>query len=217
MVELFAIGTFWFWALVVAEITLLFIFVEYENGIGATISLAVFGALLQWFGGVDLVSYAKEHPIYLAGALLSYFVFGMVWGIIKWRWFCIDLKNEFKEIREEWLRGHGSDDVNNVPDTLRKDWDSYMNTHYYRGDNNPAQVPSVKQNKARITRWMSFWPVSFTWSLFDDVVKRIFWEIYNKIAKFLQRMADDIYSDVKTDLPKRYGKDAAQGHGCPSF
>mgnify|MGYP001296990305 CR=1 FL=1 len=49
MFELFVIGTFW-WALIVAELVLLFIFIENENGVGATVSLIIFAACLQWLG-----------------------------------------------------------------------------------------------------------------------------------------------------------------------
>ena len=33
MFELFVVGTFWFWALIAAEILLLFVFVSNENGV----------------------------------------------------------------------------------------------------------------------------------------------------------------------------------------
>ena len=101
MAELFIVGTFWFWALVVAEIILLFSFMNYDNGIGAIISLLGFGAMLQWFGNVDFVLYAREHPLATASFFVAYLLLGVCWGILRWYFFCLDRRRVYDALKIE--------------------------------------------------------------------------------------------------------------------
>ena len=199
--ELFLVGTFWFWALVVAEIILLFIFIENENGIGATISMIVFGCCLQFFGNVDFFNYMIENPLSIAIVVASYFLLGAIWGCVKWWIFCRDRWEEYLEMKEDFLRSKGLPPGTKViPDEHKLEWTRKLKEHgSYRG-RTLAQSPRVRDNKGKILRWMSFWPVSLIWSLINDFVKRIFKTIYQKIAGFLQRIADNMFAGANEDL-----------------
>jgi hypothetical protein len=204
MLELFVIGSFWFWALIAAEIILLFVFVEYENGIGATISLAVFAALLQWCGNVDLIGYVIKHPINVLMAGLAYLLLGTIWGVIKWRIFCADRLDDYEDLKSDYLKGKGLPaGTKVVPVELRKEWsDRVERTRDYHTKQTIADVPSVRVHKARIMRWMSLWVISVIWSLFNDFLKRVFQSVYKRIAGFLQRIAQNVWSggNVADDL-----------------
>lgn len=204
MLELFAVGTFWFWALIAAEIILLFVFVEYENGIGATISLAIFAALLQWCGKVDLFGYVIQHPVVVLMALVAYLLLGTVWGVIKWRIFCADRLDDYEELKYEFLKGKGLPaSTKTVPVELRKEWSEKVErTKDYRTNQTIADVPSARVHKAMIMRWMSLWVISILWSFLNDFLKRVFQSVYKKIAAFLQRIAANVWSggNVADDL-----------------
>ena len=203
MFEIFVVGTFWFWALVVSEIILLFAFVNYDNGFGATISLLVFGACLQWFGQVDIIHYVSARPWAVGGALLAYFVLGLTWGIIRWYFFCLDRIRKYKELKNKFLEGKHLPLNTVMPEELRGEWDKVLDTAYAEGNYLRSRLstpPKVGDNKNRIISWMTFWIPSMIWFFINDFVKRVFKEIYQYIHGFLQRIADNMFAHVDEDL-----------------
>lgn len=200
MAELFVVGTFWFWALVVAVTILLFIFIENENGVGATVSLVIFGCCLQFFGNVDFLGYFWNHPWHIAIIVGVYFLFGGIWGSVKWWIFCRDRLEEYEETKKEFLRSKGLENTKKVPPEHRAEWKRRLEQNTsYRG-RTLADPPRVRDNKGRILRTMTFWPISLIWSMINDFVKRVFKEIYRKIAGYLQRIADNMFRGVQDDL-----------------
>jgi hypothetical protein len=200
MLELFVIGTFWFWALIIAEIILLFVFIENENGIGATVSLIIFGCLLQFCGNVDLIGFVMSNPLSILAVVGAYFALGAFWGAVKWWIFCRDRKEEYDDAKAEFLAAKGHPGAKVVPVELRAEWKELLEGRAYSRGRTLADTPRVRDNKARVMRWMTFWPVSLIWSLINDFVKRVFRTIYQKIAGILQQIADNVFGSVKDDL-----------------
>lgn len=196
--ELFVLGSFWLVALVLVEIVLLFVFMEYENGIGATISVLVFLACIQFLGNVDLITFASQHPWYTCGIVGSYFGLGIVMGCVKWYFYCHDIMREFKQFRDDWLEGQGVD-PGSVPGDLKAEWKTHLD-HWRKDYRNLP--PKARKNVGRITRWMGFWPVVLIVSLFHDFLKRIWLEIYHALGRWLQKISDNIFRSVKDDIPE---------------
>ncbi len=205
MFELFVIGSFWFWALIAAEIILLFVFIENENGIGAWVSLAIFAACLQWMGNTDIIGFVVQNPLSLLAVLAAYFLIGGWWGVVKWWVFLRDQLEEYQEAKEKFLRNHGIDpSIKELPQETKVRWKKWLSENTkWDGENHRRldEAPRARSNKARIMRWMSFWPISMIWSFLDDFVKRVFKTIYQRIAGFLQRMADNMFGKLRDDLP----------------
>lgn len=202
MFELFVVGTFWFWMLLAAEIALLFMFVEYENGFGATVSVLVFGAALQLMGGVDILGFLYAHPIKVVALVAAYFALGAIWGVVKWWIFCSDKLREYEEFKSEFLKDNGHAGAKVVPEDLRAKFKRCLVDHApWKGGcrRDLSQAPLVKEHKARVLRWMTFWWVSLIWSLINDFVKRLFREIYNRIAAFLQHISDAMFNKAGVD------------------
>lgn len=206
MFELFVIGSFWFWMLILAEIIMLFVFIDNENGIGATISVAVFAALLQWFGNVDIIHYVQGHPLFILSCAGAYFALGAVWGVVKWWIFCRDRLEEYEEARDKFLKENNQPTGTKVvPPELRQRWKDYLErSKSYRDSSTLGQPPQVRDHKAKIMRWMTFWVVSIIWSFINDFVKRVFRTIYQKLSNFLQTISDNMFGNVKDDfdIPK---------------
>ena len=210
MFELFVIGTFWFWLLIATEIILLFAFIENENGIGATVSVFVFAALLQWFGNVDIISYLRANPMFIVSCLGDHFAPGAVWCIIKWRIFCRDRLEDYEEARAKFLKERGQPaGTKVVPVELRAEWKEavensgkygYGYSGYKVSTKISADPPQVREYKSQIMRWMTFWVISMIWSLINDFVKRVFRSIYLKLATFLQSISDKMWRNVKGDF-----------------
>ena len=213
--EFFAVGSFMFWSLVAVELILLFIFSEYENGIGATLSLVAFGAALQWLGGVNVIGYLISHPVQIVAAVAAYYGLGVCWGVVKWRHFVFARQAEHDDMFADFLRAKGlSEDTTVLPVEFRKMWiDRVERTKDHRG-RSIADVPLVRHNKARVLRWMGLWPFSFAMYLFKDMVQHAFYSIYLYIGSWLQTIADNIWSKkahVKDNLTLPPNEQIPQG------
>lgn len=204
LAELFVVGTFWFWVLVAAEILLVGVFVTYENGLAATISIFAFLGLLQFCGSVDIFSAILHHPLLVAGGAVAWLLCGTVWAVIKWWIFVHDQNAEYEEYKSEWLRSQGLPSTKVVPPEVREKWADYVANNYDL--RRVKAIPLAKDNKSRIIHWMALWLPSMVCFFVNDLLKRVFRAIYYRIADFLQRMADRIYANVQQDFEGVTGK-----------
>ena len=203
MLELFVVGTIWFWALIIIELIILFCFVEYENGIGATVSMVIFACCLQWLGDVNIIGFITGNPLQLMAVVASYFMLGAIWGVIKWWLYCRSILDEYNELRAEFFESKSMPANTKVmPQEMKVKWKEKLANHWSStsGAKNLGETPRARKNKNRIIRWMSFWPISMVWSIGNDFVKQIFRAIYNKIGGFLQHIADNMFGKIQDDF-----------------
>lgn len=53
-------------------------------------------------------------------------------------------------------------------------------------------APKASDNKAKITAWIAYFPISILWTLLHDAVKRLFNKIYTMISKSFQTLSDTL-------------------------
>lgn len=204
MLELFAVGTFWFWALIAAELVLLFVFAEYENGICATISLVAFLAALQFCGNVNLFGALLTNWYYLIPLLGFYIVAAIVFAIFMWTRYTNFKLAEHDEILAKFILEMGLPASTKIlPIQHRAEWVKRVErTKDSKTGLTIADTPLAKLNKARIVRWMSLWPIYGALFLGKDLVVEFFSWIYKGLSGFLQRISDNIYAkaNVKANL-----------------
>jgi len=191
MQEMFIFGSFWFWTIVAVETVLLFLFIEKKNGTGATISMLIFAAIIQFFGDVDIIGFTTEHPVRAALGILAYFALGTLTAVAKWLLYAKDHIEHVNEVRDEWLKSQGYG-WPLVSDDQKSQWKSHKLNH-------GLQKPLIRQHKSDFIRWMTFWWIILVWSIFADGVKRICKSIYKRISKFLQKMVDDMWRKAGYD------------------
>jgi hypothetical protein len=198
--EIFIIGTFWFWALIVLSACALFALIEYERVGWATITILFVLALLHFFGDFSVISHIKANPGTFALLVLGYFAVGTVWAIIKWWFFVKRLRRKYDEAKAEFLEKNGVQGMD-IPSELKAKW--LEQTRFLtegRHGIHVAERPRARRHKGRILCWMTYWPWSAVWTIIDDPIKRIFREIYHYIQGLLQRIADRAYQGVEDDL-----------------
>jgi len=84
MFELFIVGTFWFWALIVVSFTILVCLSE-EASPGWATGVAIATALiLQFFGNVPIFTWLRHNPKEFIFSLFLYLLAGVVYSIGKW-------------------------------------------------------------------------------------------------------------------------------------
>jgi hypothetical protein len=203
METVFAVGTFWFWALVVAEIALLLAFTEYESGIGATIAIAIFFAAIQWMGDIDLINHIKTHPWHLVALVGANYLFGVCWLAFKWVRFVKEKLNLYDDFLEKFCVRKGlPPETTVIPPEHKREWINRVNDTRDNNNQTIADTPKIKHHKSKAMIWMSLWMFSMAMFFLKDMVRETFNFIYFKIAGSLQRLADKIWSrpDIKENL-----------------
>lgn len=171
---LFLAGSaFVYWSLLVLFVLAMIYAVETTSPTGATFTVILAALAAYFIYGFSTVGYVMEHPLYSLGYVGAYFLAGTVWAGVKWMFFVNSAARAYGEI----------------PESKRSD------SFSFRG-RSQSVPPQVKENKADIMIWMSYWPFSFVWTMIDDPVKRTFNWIYYKIAGGLQRYSNAAFADL---------------------
>lgn len=201
---LFAIGSIGFW-LLFSAISLLVIFAEEAERVGLALGglIGAFVALALW-GDFNVVKEAVENPALVAVLFAGYFVAGAVWSVIKWSFYVRDRRYRYEEDKMKFLRHHGVKG-SKIPNVLLAAWKHRCEPAYTHDRHHPgtlAMVPQVHEHKARVMRWMMFWPWSVVWTIVNDPIKKLFKRIYRAIKSLLQHISDRTYRGIEDDFRK---------------
>jgi hypothetical protein len=230
-VMFFVLGGPWFWVLFSVW---LFVMVgildaldyydyydkHYHRGRYAVGTFVLFLLLLLTCGnGLSVVQWVRTNPmLFLQWAgifLVSYIPAGLLVAFIKWWYWNKDDDEEFRDVRDAWLRDHGLALIDgSVPPAVRKDFLKYLVNNHYRWarhentyDRDSKIVPywpTWRDNKARIGSWMTWWWIVGPWSLIDDVVRNLFKRIMQMFGGWFDRISNAIHGHMKDnfDLPE---------------
>jgi hypothetical protein len=124
--ELFLVGTFWFWLFLGLFFAAVTILTEYEKGFFAFLTVVLLFGLAQMFTNADILGYAWHHPFHLIGWVLGYFLGGVGWSLVKWRWYCSNQREKYDDLKADWLASKKVKDTKNVPATLAAEWEKYL-------------------------------------------------------------------------------------------
>lgn len=203
MFELIAAGTFWFWAIIVAEIVLLFVFINYENGIGALVSLVAFCACLQFFGDTDLVALVVQNYLWTGVIIAGYIALSIPWGVFRWSMYCRDQLEVYEDSKAKFLLEKGLANTKIVPIEHREEWKRFVaSTQSWSTKRTIADSPLAREHKSFIIRSMSLWVIDAIWWILGDMCVRIWKNIYNRITGLLQHISDNMFSNsnISKDL-----------------
>lgn len=200
-IPIFVVGSFWFWLLLLLSFIVLVLCVEWEAPFKAFGAILVTVGLLVLFGTLDPFDWIANHPGQVIGSIVGYFLLGTVWSLVKWWMYVGQRKEYYEDIKIEWLKEKGIKE-SVVPEELRDDWVKYLkNKSWRRSFEDYTWIPpQALQYKSKIMIWMAYWPWSMFWSLFDDVIRKIFSTIYAKLANTFQRISVKVYGNVARDF-----------------
>lgn len=190
--EFFVFFGVWWWLLVAAVIVLDVWFLEYDNGVGATISLLVFGALMFFFGDWNPFPWMAANPLWTVGVVIGYFAAGGLWSMMKWYFHCLNIRDKHDEIKDEFFEEHkiiGG----KVSSQLKGEWKERLR---YGGFSDDDIVPKARGHKSTILMWMTHWPFSAVWTLLNDPIRRIFKSIYARLVGTLQKISDRLFANT---------------------
>ena len=162
-------------------------------GLATVLAIPVIG-LLCWLSGVNPLVWSATNPFLTIFIVVLYFVAGTWWGWTKWRLHVRAQKRKSNDLKEAFLieRKIPYRIDAPIPAELHGEWVTFLKQ---RGLPR-SLAPAVKQNKARILAWMSYWPVSFVWTMIDDPVYRLFQSMYYRISENLQKYANEEFKNI---------------------
>lgn len=204
-----AFGTFWFWISCVAIIIVLFLCIENETGIGATVALVLYGVMLQWLSNVDIIGFVIDSPTRTLAFAGAYIGIGVVWSAFRFWWFMGAKVQKIKDEEKSWVVDRlteqikattpNSDWRNNkaaaeaqynasgMPQSMYEEWNKYVD----------ESSPKAIDNKGFIMRSMGYWPISMVWFVLSDFVTELFAKIYHRLSKVYENIADSVKNTAK--------------------
>jgi hypothetical protein len=176
--------------------------VETDNGGKATIVLILTAIFLQAFTNFQPFSLIAQNPLWALILFVGYVLTGMLYTRYKWGAYVGRQHERITDYIDEAIRRDvGAYDATNPQHrakmaSYRKDAISLAIGY---GKTLPIQI---SDNKARIMAWMSYWPASLAYTLFDDPIRRAFNYAYRRMSGALQRVSDRAH----TDFERKYGE-----------
>jgi len=189
-----------FWLLSLIGFIALVALVETKSSIGAMFTVVAYLLTLNWFASkgwttVDVFSFVKDNVLWAALGVLSYFVIGTLWSVLKWWSYVKGERRKYDEMVEKYEKK-----IYNRP---MKEWDDTQLASFKQDIRNrysPSERvelhPQVREHKEDIFLWISFWVFSAFWTIIDDPIRRICKGIYNLIGKQLQKISDNAWQGV---------------------
>jgi hypothetical protein len=181
--EVIAFGSLWFWlftALVVGG--MFWQLDERHNPISGPLTVLLIALVfVTLFTDVPVWAWLKNNPYTALAYAGGYVLAGTLYSVVRWYFFCSDRAREYEK--------------------RRSDIQQSFNTHYsksytsfkaYAEDQGIFPMPS--RNKALLTAWAMYWPVSAIWMLTHDIAYRIFRWIYDRMYSVYYRISVGVFS-----------------------
>jgi hypothetical protein len=198
---LFIVGGWGFWLLVLGVTVVVLVLEEWERGTLATLTCGAAVLALQFWSDLNPVGQVVSHPGLLIAGIAAYFAAGTAWAVIKWWLFVHQQRAAHDALRGAFGRAYGLEEGEALPDELRPVWQRCLGLA--RDHGRPLEFrPPAARHKARILRWMAFWPWSLLATLWRDPVRLACEWLYHQIVDHLQAISDRAFHGADVPWPE---------------
>jgi len=200
LATLFAIGTFWFWLLLLIDFVLITALVENEEGAWATaIAIGtIFGLNYLW--KLPILTSIKANPGHVALLVLSYFVIGAAWSFVKWYFFLHKANGRYLDFKAKFLETKNVNALDGQLAATLMDELAENNRYLDAESRISAEPPIARKHKARLTRWATYWPFSMVGFALNDVVRKTWTYIYEMLQGAYQRVSNHVFRNASADV-----------------
>jgi len=214
--EFIVLGGILFWLITALFLIGVFTSIYQDNGSWATGSLIFYFIVMSLFGQFSVIGFMTANPLILIVVLASYFMAGIFWTFMKWKFYVSDSRRKFDDHKAEWLENKGISD-GKITNDLKALWTEEARQYACNCSESPnhpyhanelrtgTQIvnsikPKVRRNKSKIIFWLTYWPFSLVYALCCDAVVATWNYIYHGIGKRLQKISDNKFQDVDADF-----------------
>ncbi len=191
--EFFLVFGLWWWIALAIELVALTCFVVNEEGGRAFWAIAIYLVVMNLFGDMNLFSWLKSHPLDLLRYAGIYLALGALWSLVKLIAAAHDLKEKWNKEREKWIDNYTSDLL-----TAEEKQSAWMD--HIRG-NSDYRVPRFNDYTERIIFWISYWPISFMWSVLSDFLTKLGRQVFRLVSgiweSVFNRVTRSIFDEVE--------------------
>ena len=174
--------------------------VENSHSGWATFTVAVTLVFLQVCTNFQPLTLAYQHPTSALGYAFLYLVAGIGVGIFKWWRFTVNVNIGYQVKIDTMLLRDGK----KFDELTTEAQDSYLSAAVRDVTKHEFDYPlHLYQHKARITTWMTYWPVTGLWTLLKDPIRSFYLYTYEQIESTLQAIADRALARVKPEYIRK--------------
>lgn len=200
--EFFVFGTFWFYALILAEFCLLIVLLEKEQYLATPFTLVGTLAILAAFGsGIkELFQWIVANPLYTTLAMIVYFLVGTLYVVSpfigKWWWFVRDARDHNREAKISWLKNWET-----IIESNRRSIKQYQESRQLLPNADPTSRDVIKA-KAELKHLEDFNEVLIASNGVMTQNLLPFWKEYEKTVSFTDWFGRSVL--IVKPLPEQY-------------
>lgn len=203
--DLILVGTFWFWALIIAVSIGMVILVEIEKAGFAFLVLLGTLITLQFASDLNIIQLVVQHPWMALVGVIGYAAIGVVWSMVKLHFYEKTRRAKYDSLKRSFGITHDlSDEMINapIPEALKSQWATYLekngprydSLYYLRNFNDPSQ------HQGRIVSWIGYWPFSFIFTICNDPLRRIGNAIFESLRGTYASIVRNAWKGVEGDF-----------------
>lgn len=194
-------GNFIMWALFTLVWTGSLLYLVENSHVGwATFTVAVTLVFLQVCTTFQPLTLAWLHPTSALGYIVLYLVAGIAVGIFKWWRFTANVNTNYQDAIDTMLLRDGK----KFSELDKKAQDAYLDSAEAAVTGHEYSYPlHLYQHKARITTWMTYWPITGLYTLIKDPIRSFYTYSYQQITGTLQAIADRAQARVKPEYIRK--------------
>lgn len=180
-VGLYAVWGWVFVLVVLLAIAADVVFLEFDNGKGATLVLMATVAAMYFMAPAEWQMSAVLSAWRELGLLtLAYFAAGAVWSVLKWYSYVHQLRTAY----DKYIKSGGQ----------RKDAAEYVYSYHDRKKSIP---PDPSEHASTLVMWMGHWPFSLLWTIINDPVRRILNGMANQLRGVYRAIANQAFAGIE--------------------
>ena len=198
---------------------------ESEKNIGWSHTLFVLLACLVAYKLNYTYKSILENPLLFLQYIGVYIAFGIFWAFIKWFFHLKNISRGYEAIKLEATKKYNefSNDIKEkktLKDIIYDVWttnsskcpgmnikkiEKFVENPNGKGGNYviegyKIQIPAAADNKSLIISWILHWPISVTWTMINDPIKKVVNYIFEQIKGLFQKISNSIFRDIKNDF-----------------
>lgn len=191
--EVFLVGTMWFWLATATVLIALGVSVFNDSGVFTTIFALVFLAFLQFLAKVNILGFAVHHPLLMVLFIAGYVGIGAFWMLLKWKLLLKAVSRKYSDLRTEWYNEAKSDRRYSgmSQDRLFEMFTNSSSMSEIRKKFGIRGIPlKVRNEYPTLFYWAIYWPFSAVVTLLNDPIHYVFRSMIRGLSGIMQTMSD---------------------------
>lgn len=201
--DLIVVGTFWFWAFVIAVFFGTALLVEIEKAGFAFLVLVGTVLVFQFASDFNVLHYVTHNWWVVVAGVFGWAICGVLWSMIKLHFYEKKRRGRYDALKRNFLiLNDVPDDATNIPDPLKSEWLAYLDKnapyydkmYYLRNFNDPTQ------HQSRIVSWIGYWPFSLALTILNDPLRKIGNAIFESLKGTYASIIKSAWKGVEGDF-----------------